>query len=55
MLKTEVAAGPVSRQNSMEVMADSSNSGGFEAAFLAVHQSVRRSENGEVKDTEEDN
>ena len=54
MLKTEVAAGPMSRQNSMELMEDSSNCKRLEGAFHAVNQSVRRSEDGEVKDTEED-
>ena len=55
MLITEVAAGPVSRQNTMELMEDPSNCEGLEAAFLAVKQNVRQSEDGGVKkDTEED-
>lgn len=55
LLKAEVAAGPASRQNSMELVEVTPACEGLEAAFLAVKQSVRRTEEGgAVKDTEED-
>ena len=54
LLKAEVAAGPPSRQNSMELVEVSPACDGLEAAFLAVQQGVRRTEEGAVKDTEED-
>jgi hypothetical protein len=53
-LKAEVAAGPALRQNSMELVEVSQACDGLEAAFLAVKQSVRRTEEGAVEDTEED-
>ena len=49
-MKAEVAAGPASRQNSMELVEVSPACDGLEAAF----QSVRRTEEGAVEDTEED-
>ena len=54
LLKTEVAAGPMSRQNSMELVEDPGNCDGLEAAFKAVKQGARRNDDGETKETEED-
>ena len=53
-MKAEVAAGPASRQNSMELVEVSPACEGLEAAFLAIKQSGRRTEEGADKDTEED-
>ena len=54
LLKTEVATGPVSRQNSMELVEVAAHSEGLEAAFEAVKQNARRNEEGPVRETEED-
>ena len=54
LLRSEVDAGPISRQSSLEMVDDPAQCDGLEAAFLAVQQHVRRDEGGEVKESEED-
>ena len=54
LLKSEVAAGPISRQGSMELVEIPDPSEGLDAAFEAIKQIARRNDDGIVKETEED-
>ena len=54
LLKTEVSAGPISRQGSMELFEVTDPSEGLDAAFEAIKQIARRNDDGIVKETEDD-
>ena len=54
LLKTEVSAGPISSQGSMELFEVTDPSEGLDAAFEAIKQIARRNDDGIVKETEED-
>ena len=54
LLKTEVAAGPISRQNSMEMVELPVNSDGLDVAFEVIKQIARKNYDVILKETEED-
>lgn len=54
LLKVEVSSGPLSRQNSLEEVEDPGTCDGLEAAFKAIQQNARRTDDGVTKETEED-